>query len=57
MAADDGVSDFTWEVNLVIEIEFGVRVGHSTDEGHKLLTEVVASLLGHLRWEVVNRVK
>lgn len=54
MAADDSVSDFSWEVNLVIEYEIGVRVGHCTDEGIELLPEVVAGLLGHLRREMVN---
>jgi hypothetical protein len=57
MAADDSVADFSWEVNLVIEYEVGVRVGHRTDEGHELFSKVVASLLGHLRRKVVNGVK
>ena len=54
MAADDGVADFSWQIDLVIEYEVGVRVGHRTDEWHELLSEVVAGLLGHLRREVVN---
>ena len=54
MAADDGVANFSWEVDLVIECEVGVRVGHCTDEGNELLSKVVAGLLGHLRREVVN---
>ena len=54
MAADYGVSDFCWQIDLVIECEVGVRVSHCTDEGNELLSKVVAGLLGHLRREVVN---
>ena len=57
MAADDSVADFTRQVYLVIDYKVRVRVGYRTDEGHELLSEVIAGLLGHLRREVVNRVK
>lgn len=57
MRAYNCVLNLYREIGLLISRKRWVRVSNLLHELHKLGAEVVASFLGHLSWEMVNRVE
>jgi hypothetical protein len=56
MTADNGSNNFFRKICCFVSFDCWVRVNNSLNKGEKLLPKVVASLFGHLSWQMVHTV-